>query len=383
MSEKRLPTPNLDKLRQALYACSRCGFCRVWDWKGVNWVCPTYPYTEAYDTQYARGRVRMAQAMVEQDVEVDQSYLEHASQCSLCGSCAVHCPVDMPLFEIWHAWRKDLVEAGHVLPAHGRAAANVVEHHSVFGPRPGQKEVAPREKQKVEVLYFPGCQTNRKARSIGKATTELLARLGVNFAVLEEDACCGYPLYDVGQMEAAGKAAAYVQEKVAEYQPAVILTTCVGCYRALTHVYPHDLGVTLSAEVKHVHEFLPSLLEGRLKTINRSITFHDPCIMGRHMGVYDEPREVITSIPGVELVEMYSNREHALCCGGGGGVLGAFDEVAGQVAVERLRQAAAAGAAQVVTSCPTCVVNLKRAVKKAGVDLQVTDIIELLNEAVE
>ncbi|MEW5961774.1 MAG: (Fe-S)-binding protein, partial [Chloroflexota bacterium] len=91
---------------------------------------------------------------------------------------------------------------------------------------------------------------------------------------------------------------------------------------------------------------------------------------------------VITSIPGVELVEMYSNREHGLCCGAGGGVLGAFDEVAGQVAVERLQQAATAGAEHLVTSCPTCVVNLKRAVRKAGVELVVTDIVELINEAV-
>jgi Fe-S oxidoreductase len=79
---------------------------------------------------------------------------------------------------------------------------------------------------------------------------------------------------------------------------------------------------------------------------------------------------------------MYSNREHALCCGAGGGVLGAFDDLAGQVAVERLQQAAAAGAQQLVTSCPTCVVNLKRAVKKAGVELNVSDIVELMNEAV-
>jgi Fe-S oxidoreductase len=85
-------------------------------------------------------------------------------------------------------------------------------------------------------------------------------------------------------------------------------------------------------------------------------------------------------IPGVELVEMFSNREHSLCCGAGGGFLGGFDDVAGQVAVERLQQAA--GAKQLVTSCPTCVVNLKRAVKKAGVDLVVTDIVELINEAI-
>ena len=103
--------------------------------------------------------------------------------------------------------------------------------------------------------------------------------------------------------------------------------------------------------------------------------------MGRHMGIYDPPRELIRSVPGVELVEMYSNREHALCCGAGGGVLSAFTDLAGDVGVERLQQAAAAGATQVVSSCPTCVVNLKRSVAKAGLNLTVTDIVDLLNEA--
>jgi Fe-S oxidoreductase len=304
-------------------------------------------------------------------------------QCTLCGSCAVHCPVDIPLFEIWHAWRKDLVEAGHILPAHQQAAENVTQHHSIFPPRPSRKSKQPAEKKKVDVLYFPGCQTNRKARAIGKATTDLLGKLGLDFATLEEDACCGYPMYDIGQMDVARQAAIYALDQIAEYQPDVVLTTCIGCYRALTTIYPEELLLDPGVEIKHVHEFFPELLAGKLGRINRTVTFHDPCIMGRHMGVYDEPRALITAIPGLELVEMYSHHEHALCCGGGGGVLGAEDELAAQVAVERLHQAAEAGAEQVVTSCPTCVVNLKRSVRKAGLDLEVTDIIELLNEAIE
>jgi heterodisulfide reductase subunit D len=294
----------------------------------------------------------------------------------------VHCPVNIPLFEIWHAWRKDLIEAGYVLPAHQRAAANVSQHHSIFGPRPGKRVETSAEKRKVNVLYFPGCQTNRKARAIGRATVELLQKLGADFAVLEEDACCGYPMYDIGQMEVARKAALHALESIKAYQPDVVLTTCIGCYRALTVVYPQDLGLVPGIQVQHVHEFFPSLIQGKLHSITHKVAFHDPCIMGRHMGLYDEPRSLLTSIPGVELVEMYSHREHSLCCGGGGGVLGAFDDIAAQVAIERLQQAAAAGADQLVTSCPTCVVNLKRAVKKAGVNFYVSDIVELINEAI-
>lgn len=380
MATSSIPAPRLEALRKELFSCSRCGFCRIWDWKGVDWVCPTYPYTEGYDTQYARGRVNMAQAILKGDAEIDETFLEHLAQCSLCGSCGVHCPVEMPLFEIWSALRADLAEAGYMTANQRSVRENTLEHHSIFGPgrRPAGAAPAPR---KVDVLYFPGCQTNRKARAIGKSTTDLLDKLGVDYAVLEEDACCGYPLFDLGQMDAVKQAAEYTLAKMQAYQPNVVLTTCAGCYRAFSVVYPHDLGIETGLNFQHTHELFPRLTAGKLHSIDRKVAYHDPCVMGRHMGIYDEPRELIRAVPGVELVEMYSTREHALCCGAGGGVLSAFTDLAGDVGIERMQQAVAAGATQLVSSCPTCVVNLKRSASKAGLNIMVTDIVDLLNEA--
>jgi heterodisulfide reductase subunit D len=205
----------------------------------------------------------------------------------------------------------------------------------------------------------------------------------VDFAVLEDDACCGYPMYDIGQMGVMRENGLRTAEIISQYRPSVILTTCAGCYRALKVVYPESLGIELDGQVLHSHDFFPSRLKNRLQTIARKVAFHDPCVTGRHMGIYDEPRALIESIPGVELVEMYSTREHGLCCGAGGGVLNAFDDVAAEVAIERLNQAAGAGAVQVLSSCPTCVLNLKRSVSKAGLEVQATDLVELLNEAVQ
>ena len=375
------PAPKLKNLEKEINSCSRCGFCRVWDWKGVNFVCPTYPYTEAFDTQYARGRLTMAQSLNRGTAEIDETFLEHLSQCSLCGSCAAHCPVGIPLSEIWHALRVDLAEAGHLLPAHQQLVENIRAHHNVFGALRNKAGGPAREVRKVKVLYFPGCQTDRKARQVGKATTDLLTKLGVDYAVLSDDVCCGYPLYEIGQMTTMQEDAAHTLAKIQAYQPEIILTTCVGCYRSLKVVYPQELGVKLGAEVLHAHEYFAQVLPHKLSSVSRKVTFHDPCILGREMGIYEEPRDLIKMIPGVELVEMYSNRKNALCCGGGGGVLNAFTDIAGQVGVERLQQAAATGASQLVTSCPTCVVNLKRSVSKAGLDIQVSDIVELLNEA--
>ncbi len=287
MATNGIPAPRaggtrLEALRKEVFDCSRCGFCRIWDWKGVDYVCPTYPYTEGYDTQYARGRVNMAQAILKGEAEVDETFLEHLAQCTLCGSCGVHCPVEMPLLEIWSAMRADLVDAGYMTENQRTVRDNTVQHHSIFGPnRRPANAAAPR---KVDVLYFPGCQTTRKARYIGNSTTQLLDKLGVDYAMLEEDACCGYPLYDIGQMDAMKQAAEYTLAKIQAYQPDVVLTTCAGCFRAFSVVYPELLGLDSGLNFQHTHDFFPQRLAGKLHAIDRTVTYHDPCVMGRHMG---------------------------------------------------------------------------------------------------
>lgn len=372
----------LERYKHQIYDCSRCGFCRVWEWEGVEKVCPTYPATPGWETQYARGRVRLARATMEGDVEIGDAMLEHAFQCTLCRNCEAHCPVEVPLADIFHAWRVDLAAAGHNLPIHRLIAENVATHHSLYGPRGGRKGAEAAEARKVSVLYFPGCTTIRKARKVVKATAELLGKLGVDFAVLEEDACCGYPLYETGQVDAAREAADWSMERIQRYDPDIILTTCPSCYRVLRHIYPEEMGVEHGIEVLHVSQYLPPLVEGRLSEVAERVTWHDPCVLGRHLGMYEEPRDLLRLVPGLDLAEMHSNRENAACCGAGGGVLAAFDGISGEVAAHRLQQAAECGAGALTTSCPACYVNFQRMAGKAGSNIQVKDLVEIINEAI-
>ncbi len=210
MATSRIPASRLEALRKEVFDCSRCGFCRVWNWKGVDWVCPTYPYTEAFDTQYARGRVNMAQQLLEGEVDIDETFLEHLAQCSLCGSCGEHCPVGMPLL-------RDLDR-----PACGPGGCR---HHDGEPGRGGRQHRAasqhlrPRAARPItgggHARTRSTCCTSRAARPCARSRasasrpTELLDKLGVNYAVLEEDACCGYPLFDIGQMDAMRQAAEY------------------------------------------------------------------------------------------------------------------------------------------------------------------------------
>jgi Fe-S oxidoreductase len=370
----------LEQYRRQLYDCSRCGFCRVWGWEGVDYVCPTYPFLPGWETQYARGRVRLAQATLEGEVEVTEPFLDHAYACTLCGSCQEHCPVGVPLVDILHAWRVDLAAGGHVLPAHERMAAAIRQYLTPYGPRwdePAGPSPAPRQ---VSVLYYPGCTTLRMAPEEAEATTSVLRKLGADHEMLADEVCCGFPLYEVGQVEAAAEIARVTLERIRQWQPDVLLTTCPSCFETFRFLYPQELGLHADFQVQHISEFLmprvqcPADLPGR-------VTWHDPCVLGRHLGMYDEPRQVLASIPGLELVEMPANREHAQCCGAGGGVYFSCQGVANRAVVDRLKQAVDTGAEQIVTSCPNCYVRFRQMSRQHRLGIRARSLSQIVDEA--
>jgi Fe-S oxidoreductase len=296
----------LEKYRQALFDCSRCGFCRFWGWSGVENVCPTYPFTAGWETQYARGRVRLAQATLNDEVEITEELLEHAYVCTLCGSCEAHCPVDMPLNEIFHAWRVDLAESGQVLPEHERMISVMKRYLNPYGPKAGESEVEEACPELVEghkassVLYYPGCTTTRMAVETVEAVTSVLGKLDVDFALFQEDTCCGIPLYEIGHLPEARDVARQTLELIQRYEPDVLLTTCPACYKAFQSLYPEELDLAVECEVQHISEFLLPRVEGRVSHLARRITWHDPCILGRQLGMYDQPRELLNAIPDLE-----------------------------------------------------------------------------------
>ena len=371
----------LEKYRQELFDCSRCGFCRVWGWSGVDHVCPTYPFTAGWETHYARGRVRLAQATLDGEVEITEPLLEHAYVCTLCGSCEAHCPVGLPLTEIFHAWRQDLAEAGHALPEHERMMALMKRYLNPYGPKAEEPEA--EEQKTASVLYYPGCTTNRMAPEIVDAVTSSLGKLGIDFALFQEDTCCSIPLYEIGQMSDARAIAEQTLALIEAYEPDVLLTTCPACYRAFRSIYPEELGLTVDVDVQHITEFLLPRVPDHVMEVVKKVTWHDPCILGRHLEMYDEPRELLQSIPGLELVEMDSNRENGLCCGAGGGVYFAAQRTARDAVGARLKEAEATGAEEIVTSCPNCHVRFRQGTRILRMDMRAKSIAEIIDEALD
>jgi heterodisulfide reductase subunit D len=209
----------------------------------------------------------------------------------------------------------------------------------------------------------------------------VLSKAGIDFGTLGDDeGCCGSTLLRTGLLEPARKMA---EDNIARFEkaaPSMIVTSCAGCYKTLRQDYP-KVG-KLPAKVVHITTLVDELLvSGKLvpsKRVEGTVTFHDPCHLGRHNGLYEEPRRILRSIPGLKLVEMERNREEARCCGAGGGVKTAFPELAGRISSLRVEDAEKTGADILATSCPFCYQSLKATIDSKGSKLRMTDLMELL-----
>jgi Fe-S oxidoreductase len=245
------------------------------------------------------------------------------------------------------------------------------------------------EKQQVEVLYWVGCAPSydERSRRVARAMVQLFRRAGVDFAILgEEETCTGDPARRMGEELLYQQQAQTNVETMGQYKFAKVVTTCAHCFNTIKNEYP-QFGGTAGVDYQVIHhtDFLAQLIaEGRLAPsvpVNERVAYHDPCYIGRYNDIYDAPRNVLASIPGVELVEAPDwNRERAMCCGGGGGNV--WMEGWGKRGVNtiRLEQLQKAQPQTLALACPYCMVMFEDAAKNTGVDetLARKDVAELV-----
>ena len=239
------------------------------------------------------------------------------------------------------------------------------------------------EPHKVSVLYYPGCTTNRMAEETVEAVTESLEKLELDYALFTDDICCGFPLYELGQMETAAEIARGTLERIKEWDPDIVLTTCPACFKSFKYLYPEEMGLAVDFEVQHVSTFLLPQVQDRLGETQTRVTWHDPCVLGRHLDMYEEPRDLLRAIPGLELAEMPANRKDALCCGAGGGVYFTCQRTANQAVVHRLEQAIETEAQTIVTSCPNCYVRFRQMSRHHRMRIQAKSLSQVINEALD
>jgi len=379
----------LEDYKEQIYNCGRCGYCLG---GYLDHVCPSR-FIGGFESATARGRMLIARALLEQKLNYSHELARVLFKCFLCGACDIKCSqaAKIKVTEITKAMRADALEAGVFLEKLVPVAKALSESHNIYGKPPSERITLTHIHFKIEpsdLLYFPGCVITFRYPEIAHNTLQVLKAAEIDFALLGEDEwCCGNPFFFMGMRKEAEQFAIHNIEVIREKGAKTVLTSCAGCYRVLTQEYPKIFGGKLPFEVIHITQFLNKLIrEGSLKLkriMYGKVTYHDPCEIGRYGGIYDEPREIIQSIPNLKLIEMNKNRENSWCCGGGGSVNIVHTSLAISVGVQRIKQAQETGAKVLITACPTCVQMLELASKKTKAGIQVVDIAKLVLDALK
>ncbi len=361
-----METEHLAPLEEEMLVCTRCGYCKV--------VCPSFE-TILWDSAIPRGRIILAYGLLENELEPDDSIVDRLYQCTTCKFCEVECPSDVKIVDIIESARADLMQHGNCIPIHNKIIENITEFGNPFAEEKSRLENFDKTPHPAEVGYFMGCTSGYRELKIANATLSILDKLGTDYTVIEEK-CCGSVLQRVGGNEGDLKElVVHNLKKIEALGIKKLILSCAGCYRMFKEEYPKFADVNF--EVQHIVEFLADQ-DLKLKPYPKKVTYHDPCHLGRHVGVYDAPRELINKIPEVQFEEMMAIRERANCCGGGGGVRAGFPEMANSIAERRVEQAKFAD--ELLTACPFCVTNLKIEVEGGEAELPVKDIVELIDE---
>ena len=316
-------------------------------------------------------------------------------RCTTCGTCPSQCPRGVKQIDMAVALRRvateyDLFPAS-VKSARTARASLISEGNPLQGDRKKRADWAKDLSIKpyaegMEALYFVGCYLSYDPRMkrVATATANILKRAGVEFGILgDKESCCGESIRKTGSEEVFKNLARENIKTFIDKGVKKIIVSSPHCYHTFKNEYPEFM---VNFEVVHINQYLLELMaDGRLELkgeFPKRVTYHDPCYLGRHNGIYDEPREVLRKIPGLELVEMEDHGKNSLCCGGGGGRIWMDTPKEERFSDIRLRQANETGAQVLATSCPYCITNFEESRLNLAFEevIEVRDITEIISD---
>jgi Fe-S oxidoreductase len=417
---------DITKAENFRYDMDHCIKCKGCTWvdhiymPGVKYStrCPSATKNQ-FDSYGAYGKMRIGVGMLDGKIKYTDELLKILYECTLCGACDVGCKrnLDLEIELSLEALRVKAVQDGAgPMPAHKKVYQNIIKSHNRFGSDHAKRskwlpeDIKPAKK--ADVLYFAGCSASYINTEIAKATVKILDKAGTKFALMADEWCCGNIPFSVGMFDEAKEIAKRNIEEIKKSGAKTVITSCAECYRTLKVDYPKMLNIAtkdLGFEVVHLVEYVDKLIkEGALKLNNKvdlKVAYHDSCSLTRlsepwtpwkgerglwgvitpeldrrrgSKGIYQQPRDILSAIPGIELKETIRQRENTFCCGGGRGTMEAFPKFAQWAAGEKLNEVNEVGAEAIVATCPWCKENFKKAANKREDNVKVYDISEII-----
>ncbi|MBN1532063.1 MAG: (Fe-S)-binding protein [Spirochaetes bacterium] len=363
----------IDEIRETMDSCKHCFMCRH--------ACPTF-LTTKLDSHTPRGYALMMAEVDAGKLRWAGSVADRFYQCSQCGLCRQDCAYHWAEDDLVRHGREEIVAAG-AAPARIREIADRLMKTGT--PVEGGSGIPAVMRDKIgakgaEVLYVAGWAARREAPETIEAMAKIFDSLKVTWCCMEDEGC-GIELLELGYAGEARRQAAAFVKRVAKIAPKRIVSSCPHLCRALREQHGL-LGIDPpSMPVLHTAEFLAVELEaGRLSIgggRREAVGYHDPCQLGRKLGIFDEPRRVIAAAIGAPPLELYHSREAAECCGAGSVMLTTEPDLAADVARRRLEGARNEGVRTLVTACGNCKTLMRRALEGDGSGMEVLDIAEL------
>ncbi len=388
---ERTKVPRMPRIAKALTQCVQCGYC-------ID-VCEAHERTP-WESVTARGKIYylnqldkaglgLMDAALGRKISVSPDFVDAMYKCTGCGNCEAVCHSQIHLVELWEDVRAWIVKNDFgPMSAHKEMYDRISQVYNPYGEDPQKRDAwwpEDVEKTKVpDVLFFAGCTGSYRMQELASAGVTVLSRAGVTVGTMGPDEwCCTSPIIRTGVRDLSPEFSRHTVETADGTGAKDMVMTCSGCYKTILN----DAGkyyAKTGQNVYHFSQYVEELIAKRKLPLNNEFkyraTYHDPCHLGRHAGVYDAPRNVIKKIKGIDFVEMHRTRELSRCCGAGGGYKSQYGDYAVAIAGDRIRDAEEVGAELLITTCPFCVLNLRQGAKKIGSKIKVMDLSEVLLE---
>ena len=419
---------NEQEYQEMIKRCLRCSICKwipqlqIKSQKYAT-ICPSIDLFN-YHAYSGGGRIIIALALEMGRLKPSEEIRDIVYKCTECGGCAVSCKFLNTLepLEIIRTLREKLVSLGYgPMPKQQQYIEAVKNNHNPYNePHENRLEWLPKDIKidpNAKTVYFVGCTSSYRRKEIAIATARVLNAANYPFRILDSNEfCCGSPVLRTGDKDSFVKQLHKNIDIIEEERIDSVVFSCAGCYNTFKVDYP--LEREFSFNLLHTSELFNELIANSALQLNNqisgTITYHDPCHLGRNSekyegwdgdvlelmplvsinmpekpkrcgtsGIYEAPREVLRKIPGLNFVEMERNKEFSYCCGAGGGVKSAFPEFAVKTAKTRIKEAEDTGADIITSACPFCSTNLKDGIEESSSNLRFYDISEILLMALD